>query len=97
MYIDSVCISKLSLFAKDLFINIQVHWNKVDILADIYIQLVLLYHMHTATKIPFMCSFGNCVASPNFHIHVSVTDFYIPKMGPHIFLQQNTQISCGII
>ncbi len=22
--------------------------------------------------------------SPNFHIHVSVSDFYIPKIGPHI-------------
>jgi hypothetical protein len=27
--------------------------------------------------------------SPNFHIHVSVSDLYIPKVGPHIFLQQN--------
>jgi hypothetical protein len=22
--------------------------------------------------------------SPNFHIHVSVSDLYIPRMGPHI-------------
>ncbi len=22
--------------------------------------------------------------SPNFHIHVSVSDFYIPRIGPHI-------------
>ncbi len=27
--------------------------------------------------------------SPNFHIHVSVSDLYIPTIGPHIFLQQN--------
>ncbi len=26
--------------------------------------------------------------SPNFHIHVSVNDLYIPRIGPHIFLQQ---------
>jgi hypothetical protein len=26
--------------------------------------------------------------SPNFHIHVSVSDLYIPRIGPHIFLQQ---------
>ncbi len=26
---------------------------------------------------------------PNFHIHVSVSDLYMPKIGPHIFLQQN--------
>ncbi len=27
--------------------------------------------------------------SPNFYIHVSVSDLYIPRIGPHIFLQQN--------
>jgi hypothetical protein len=27
--------------------------------------------------------------SPNFHIHVSVSDLYILIIGPHIFLQQN--------
>jgi hypothetical protein len=27
--------------------------------------------------------------SPNFYIHVSVSDFYIPRIGPHIFMQQN--------
>ncbi len=26
--------------------------------------------------------------SPNFHIYVSVSDLYIPRIGPHIFLQQ---------
>ncbi len=29
--------------------------------------------------------------SPNFHIHVSVSDLYIPPIGPPIFLQQNRQ------
>ncbi len=39
----------------------------------------------TATKIPFMYSFsGNCVACPNFHTHVSVSDLYIPGIGPNI-------------
>ncbi len=28
---------------------------------------------------------------PNFHIHVSVSDLYIPTFGPPIFLQQNRQ------
>ncbi len=40
----------------------------------------------TTTKISFMSSFsGNC-AGPNFgfHIHVSVSDLYIPRIGPHI-------------
>jgi hypothetical protein len=27
--------------------------------------------------------------SPNFRIHVSVSDLYIQRIGPHIFLQQN--------
>jgi hypothetical protein len=35
--------------------------------------------------------------SPNLHIHVSVSDLYIPKMGPHISLQQNTQTDPGNI
>ncbi len=30
-----------------------------------------------------------CGLSPNFHIHVSVGDLYIPRIGPHIFLQKN--------
>jgi hypothetical protein len=34
--------------------------------------------------------------SPNFHIHVSVSDLYIPRIGPHIFLQ-NSQIDGGKI
>jgi hypothetical protein len=29
--------------------------------------------------------------SPNFHIHVSVSDLYIPRIGPHISRQQNRQ------
>ncbi len=38
-----------------------------------------------------------CGLSPNFHIHVSVSDLYIPKIGPHIFLQQNRQTDLGNI
>ncbi len=33
--------------------------------------------------------------SPNFHIHVSVSDLYIPRIGPHISLQQNRQTDPG--
>jgi hypothetical protein len=35
--------------------------------------------------------------SPNIHIYVSVTVLYIPRIGPHIFLQQNRQTDCGNI
>jgi hypothetical protein len=35
--------------------------------------------------------------SPDFHIHVSVSDLYIPRIDPHIFLQQNRQTDHGNI
>ncbi len=37
-----------------------------------------------------------CVV-PNFHIHISVSDLYIPMIGPPIFLQQNRQTDRGNI
>jgi hypothetical protein len=33
--------------------------------------------------------------SPNFHIHVSVSNLYIPTIGPPIFLQQKRQTDRG--
>jgi hypothetical protein len=33
--------------------------------------------------------------SPNFPSHVSVSDLYKPRIGPHIFLQQNRQTDRG--
>jgi hypothetical protein len=33
--------------------------------------------------------------SPHFHSHVSVSDSYIPRIGPHISLQQNRQTDPG--
>ncbi len=35
--------------------------------------------------------------SPNFHIHSSVSDLYIPNIGQPIFLQQNRQTDPGNI
>jgi hypothetical protein len=35
--------------------------------------------------------------SANFHIHVSVSDLYISRIGPHILLQQNRQTDPGKI
>ncbi len=35
--------------------------------------------------------------SPNFHIHVSVSDLYISRIGLHIFMEQNMQIDGGNI
>ncbi len=38
-----------------------------------------------------------CGLSPNFHIHVYVSDLYISRIGPHIFLQKNRQTDHGNI
>jgi hypothetical protein len=38
-----------------------------------------------------------CGLVPNFHIHVTVSDLYIPTIGPPIFLQQNRQTDQGNI
>ncbi len=35
--------------------------------------------------------------SPDFHIHVSVSDLCIPRIGPHFFLQQIRQTVLGNI
>ncbi len=35
--------------------------------------------------------------SPNFHIHVFVRGLYIPRISPHISLQQNRQTDLGNI
>jgi hypothetical protein len=57
------------------------------------------FSWYTARKIPFMYSFsGNCTASvPISTCHVSVSDLYIPSIGPHISLQQNRQTNPGNI
>jgi hypothetical protein len=34
--------------------------------------------------------------SPNIHIHVSVSDLSIPRIGPHIFMQQKGRLIMGI-
>ncbi len=44
--------------------------------------------------IPFLKLRG---LSLNIHIHVSVSDLYIPRIGPHIWLQQNRQTDPGNI
>jgi hypothetical protein len=35
--------------------------------------------------------------SPSFHIQVSLSDLFIPRIAPHYFLKQNRQISRGNI
>ncbi len=66
-------------------------------LSSIYQQIqtakVCLRFDRTETKIPIYIFPEKELRrlSPDFHIHVSVSDFYIPGIGPHIFLQQNRQ------
>ncbi len=54
---------------------------------------------YTAMKIPLMLSFfwEYCDLSPNFHIHVSVSDLYSPRIGLHTSFQQNRQTNRGNI
>jgi hypothetical protein len=61
--------------------------------------------------IPLAWLFAHCSANPiyvfsekelrglshNFHIHMSLGDLYIPRIAPHIFLQQNRQTDRGNI
>ncbi len=45
---------------------------------------------YTATKVPVMYIFPEKKLrglSSNFHIHVSLSDLNIPRIGPHISLQ----------
>jgi hypothetical protein len=35
--------------------------------------------------------------SPDFHIHVSVSDLYMPRIGPYNWQQQNRQTDSGNI
>jgi hypothetical protein len=37
-----------------------------------------------------------CGLSPNFHIHVSVGDLYIPRIGPHIYSSRKGRPIVGI-
>ncbi len=56
------------------------------------------FFLRTATKIKFMYSHKrNCAASvADFQIHVSVSDLYIPRIDPHIFLQRKGRTMLGI-
>jgi hypothetical protein len=51
---------------------------------------------YTAMKNPFLYSQKLCGLSPNIHIHVSMSDIYIPRISLHTFLQRNRQNNSGI-
>jgi hypothetical protein len=52
---------------------------------------------YTATKIHVFPEKELRGLSPNFHIHVSVSDLCIPRISPHIFMGQNRQTDGGNI
>jgi hypothetical protein len=54
-------------------------------------------YFYTATKIYVFQEKDLRGLSPNFHIHVSVSDLNILRIGPHIFLHENRQTGCGNI
>jgi len=62
-------------------------------------NLLALTMTPTEPKIPFMCYRKKILRglSPNSYIHVSVSDLYIPRISPHIWLQQNRQTEPGKI
>ncbi len=61
-----------------LFLGVERHWARFRI------------YIYTARNITFMYSFSGIVRPQSlFHSHVSVSFFYIPRIGPHISLEQN--------
>ncbi len=69
-------------------------WN----LNTLFFLFVRLNSVHTATKSQLRFPEKKlCGLSPNFHIHVSVSDLYIPRISPLIFLQQHRQADGGKI
>jgi hypothetical protein len=74
-------------------------------------RTLLMASVYAYLPIPLAWLFAHCNAnpiyvfpekelrglSPNFHIYVSVSDVYIPRIDPHIFLQQNRQTDPGNI
>ena len=78
--------------------------KKLFIISEKYVVTVSLFlnfeHLqYTATKNPiYIFLFWELRGlGPSFNIHVSVSDLYNPRFGPHIFLQQNRQIHRGNI
>ncbi len=68
--------------------------------------LLVLYLFTKSSSFPHLHCNGNSVyislfwelrgLSPNFHIHMSVNDLYIPRIGPHISSSRNGSSVVGI-
>jgi hypothetical protein len=63
-----------------------------------YVSILLFQYPHCNEKSSYVFPEKELRGlSPNFHIHVSVSDLYIPRIGPQISLQQNRLTDCGNI
>ncbi len=73
-------------------------YNSLHCTYVIFRALCVIRFIYTAKAIPFIYSFsGNCAASAViFYIHVSVSDLYIPRIGPHISSSRNGSSIVGI-
>jgi hypothetical protein len=58
--------------------------------------LLLTRRLHCNENPIFVFLFWElCGSQFHFHIHVSVSDLYIPRISPHIWLQQNRKTDPG--
>ncbi len=74
-----------------IFVTVSLQCRPAEV-SIIMFTLTNMWGMHCNENPLYVFLFwklrGLC---PNFHIHVSVSDSYIPRIGPHIFVQQNRQ------
>ncbi len=82
-----------------ILVKLWTHCNENPIYEFLFwgIALPQSQFSHLCVCERFIYSQNRSTYFPNFHIHVSVNDLFIPRIGPHIFLQQNRQIDHGNI
>ncbi len=65
---------------------------------ELDLQSLFGLHVHTLQQESHLCIPRKGIARPQSQfLHVSVNDLYIPRIVPHIFLQQNKQTDRGNI
>ncbi len=74
--------------------KLDIHsWLNIWVRKPLHSTLYIFWYMCSATQLH--CNENSIYVflfwklrslSPNFHLHVSVSDLYIPRIGPHIWL-----------
>jgi hypothetical protein len=77
-----------------IFFNKMPRWKVIHFTCFIFFLLVLHCKENPMSVLPEKKLRG---LIPNLHVHVSVSNLYIPTIGPSIFLQKNRQTDCGNI